>query len=359
VETQWPDARIYAHLTREHLTLYIDTSGEPLFKRGWRTDKGDAPLKETLAAAMIAASGWDATVPLYDPCCGSGTIPIEAAQIACGIAAGSQRRFGFEKLLPYQAHVWQGLKDEARAMEHPPTAPVFGSDVAHRMVDFAQRNAERAGVARAVQLRGGDALQRMPPSEVPGIMLLNPPYGERIEAKGSRGERGAERAVRAWVQLFQGTPLLMQLFLAYFGLALLGLNVSAWVAASLALTLYTSAFLVEIWRGCVLAVPRGQWEAADSLALSFSEKMRHVIGPQALRIAVPPTVGFLVQVIKGTALASVIGFVELTKAGSMISNATFQPFLVYACVALLYFALCFPVSLVAQSLERKLHGNRR
>jgi putative N6-adenine-specific DNA methylase len=194
VETQWPDARIYAHLTREHLTLYIDTSGEPLFKRGWRTDKGDAPLKETLAAAMIAASGWDATVPLYDPCCGSGTIPIEAAQIACGIAAGSQRRFGFEKLLPFQSHVWQGLKDEARAMEHAPTAPVFGSDVAHRMVDFAQRNAERAGVARVVQLRGGDALQRMPPSEVPGIMLLNPPYGERIAAAGVAG-RGRDQFV--------------------------------------------------------------------------------------------------------------------------------------------------------------------
>ena len=170
---------------------------------------------------------------------------------------------------------------------------------------------------------------------------------------------GAQRGVAGYVQLFQGTPLLMQLFLAYFGLALVGLNVSAWVAASLALTLYTSAFLTEIWRGCVNAIPKGQWEAAQSLALNFGEQLRHVVLPQALRIAVPPTVGFLVQVIKGTALASVIGFVELTKAGSMISNATYQPFLVYACVALLYFVLCFPVSLVAQSLERKLHGNRR
>ncbi|MBQ0929546.1 amino acid ABC transporter permease [Ideonella sp. 4Y16] len=163
---------------------------------------------------------------------------------------------------------------------------------------------------------------------------------------------GAPRAVAVYVQLFQGTPLLMQLFLAYFGLALVGLNVSAWVAASLALTLYTSAFLTEIWRGCVNAVPKGQWEAADSLALSFGEKMRHVIGPQALRIAVPPTVGFLVQVIKGTALASVIGFIELTKAGTMITNATFRPFTVYACVALLYFALCWPVSAASRRLER-------
>ena len=169
---------------------------------------------------------------------------------------------------------------------------------------------------------------------------------------------GAQRGVAGYVQLFQGTPLLMQLFLAYFGLALIGLNVSAWVAASLALTLYTSAFLTEIWRGCVNAIPKGQWEAADSLALSFGEKMRHVVGPQALRIAVPPTVGFLVQVIKGTALASVIGFIELTKAGTMITNATFRPFTVYACVALLYFALCFPISAWSRSLERKLNRGR-
>ena len=201
VDTRWPDARIYAHLTTEDLTLYIDTSGEPLFKRGWRADKGDAPLKETLAAAMLAASGWsqgDGTaanpeglvaqgVPLYDPCCGSGTIAIEAAHIACNIAPGSMRRFGFEKLVPFQAHVWQGLLDNARAQQCAPRAPVYGSDVAFRMVDFAQRNAERAGVAHAVQLRGGDALQRMPPCDLPGVMLVNPPYGERIEAAGVAG----------------------------------------------------------------------------------------------------------------------------------------------------------------------------
>ncbi len=173
------------------------------------------------------------------------------------------------------------------------------------------------------------------------------------------GGRTAQAAVGGYVQLFQGTPLLMQLFLAYFGIALFGINTSAWVAASVALTRYTSAFRTEIWRGCVAAIPRGQWEAAQSLALSFPEQMRHVILPQALRIAVPPTVGFLVQVVKGTALASVIGFVELTKAGTMITNATFQPFIVYTCVALMYFALCYPISLYAQSLERKLHGAHR
>jgi putative N6-adenine-specific DNA methylase len=196
VDTQWPQVRIYAHLTSDSATLYIDTSGEPLFKRGWREDKGEAPLKETLAAAMIAASGWDACVPLYDPCCGSGTIAIEAAQVACNIAPGQLRRFGFEKLLPYQEHVWKALWEEAKAQQRAPTAPVFGSDVAFRMVDFAQRNAQRAGVADAVQLRGGDALQRMPPSELPGVMLVNPPYGERIETAGvaGRSRGGRERA---------------------------------------------------------------------------------------------------------------------------------------------------------------------
>jgi polar amino acid transport system permease protein len=169
---------------------------------------------------------------------------------------------------------------------------------------------------------------------------------------------GAQRGVAVYVQVFQGTPLLMQLFLTYFGLALLGLKVSAWGAASLALTLYTSAFLCEIWRGCVNAIPKGQWEASASLALSLREQLRYVIGPQALKIAVPPTVGFLVQVIKGTALASVIGFIELTKAGTMITNATFKPFTVYACVALLYFALCYPISAWSRLLERKLNRGR-
>jgi polar amino acid transport system permease protein len=124
------------------------------------------------------------------------------------------------------------------------------------------------------------------------------------------------------------------------------------------LTLYSSAYLSEIWRGCVAAVPKGQWEASQALALSLREQLRHVIGPQAARIAIAPTVGFLVQIIKGTALASVIGFIELTKAGTMISNATFRPFTVYACVALLYFALCFPISAWSHSLERKLHAHR-
>ena len=150
----------------------------------------------------------------------------------------------------------------------------------------------------------------------------------------------------------------MQLFLAYYGLGLFGINTSPWVAAALGLTLYASAFLTEIWRGCVESIPRGQWEASSSLAMSFSEQLRHIILPQAKRIAIAPTVGFLVQVIKGTALASVIGFMELTKVGKSISNATFNPFLVFSCVALMYFCLCYPVSLYAKSLERKLNAPR-
>ncbi len=202
IDTRQPDVRVTAHLDAGHATLYIDTSGEPLFKRGWRQDKGEAPLKETLAAAMLAACGWwqPATrsvspLPLYDPCCGSGTIVIEAAQLALGLPPGGQRRFGFERLRPFDAEAWARLRREALAASVAPAAEprLFGSDVAHRMVDFAQRNAARAGVAEAVQLRGGDALQRLPPAATPGVLLLNPPYGERIAAAGVAGARGHGR----------------------------------------------------------------------------------------------------------------------------------------------------------------------
>ena len=209
VDTQWPDVRIFAHLTTDSCSLYIDTSGEPLFKRGWREDKGEAPLKETLAAAMLAASGWLAgegdLPPLYDPCCGSGTIAIEAAQMASNIAAGSGRRFAFERYLPFAQHVWDAIKKEAKEAEVtrvPGQKPIiFGSDVAFRMVDFAQRNAQRAGVADLIEFRGGDALQRLPPCAEPGVMLVNPPYGERIEVAGVAGSQrsggGREQAQMA------------------------------------------------------------------------------------------------------------------------------------------------------------------
>jgi len=200
VETHRPDVRLHLHLMEDRLQMSVDTSGEALFKRGWREDKGDAPLKENLAAALLALSGWsqplgdapsgcEQGLPLFDPCCGSGTLAIEAALVACGQAPGLRRRFGFERLLPFEASAWQQLRAQAEQAIHAPQAPVFGSDVAFRMVDFARRNAERAGVAQAVTLRGGDALQRNAPCEAAGWMVLNPPYGERIEAAGVAGAR--------------------------------------------------------------------------------------------------------------------------------------------------------------------------
>ena len=167
------------------------------------------------------------------------------------------------------------------------------------------------------------------------------------------------RTAQLYIEVFQGTPLLMQLFLIFFGLALFGMEVPAWLAAGLALTLWSASFLAEIWRGCVEAVPRGQWEASSVLAMGHMQQMRHIILPQALRIAIPPTVGFGVQIIKGTAVTSIIGFVELSKAGTVITNATFAPFTVFAVVGLFYFALCWPLSKYSQFLERKFNAAHR
>ena len=203
VDTGHPDLPLMLHVGPERASVYVDSSGEPLFKRGWRADTGDAPLKETLAAAMLAAAGWRGSAEtggaLHDPCCGSGTIAIEAAQIACGIAPGALRRFGFEKLLPFcgadaRAEL-QRLRSHAKARVHAPQVPIFASDISFRMIDFARRNAERAGVAHAIVFNGGDALERPPPAlaaELPGTLLMNPPYGERIEVAG-KSARGASR----------------------------------------------------------------------------------------------------------------------------------------------------------------------
>lgn len=188
VDTRRPDLALALFVGPEHATLYVDTSGEALFKRGWREDKGEAPLKETLAAAMLAAAGWHGRAddgPLFDPCCGAGTIVIEAAQIACGIAPGSLRRFAFERLLPFKPHAaeWRDLQRLARARVHKPEVPLFAGDVSFRMTDFATRNAERAGVAHAIEFKTADALQRPAPAGR-GTLMLNPPYGERIAPKG-------------------------------------------------------------------------------------------------------------------------------------------------------------------------------
>jgi polar amino acid transport system permease protein len=158
-----------------------------------------------------------------------------------------------------------------------------------------------------------------------------------------------------YIQLFQGTPVLMQLFLFYYGLAVLfDMQVDAWPAVALAFTLYSGAFLGEIWRGSIQAIPRTQWEASACLSLGYIEQLRFVILPQAMRISIPPTVGFLVQLIKGTSIAAIIGFVELTRAGQLMVNVTFQPMIVYPVVAALYFMVCWPLSLLSRSLERRI-----
>lgn len=169
----------------------------------------------------------------------------------------------------------------------------------------------------------------------------------------------AQRLATAFIQLFQGTPLLMQLFLAYFGMAIFGFSVNPLIAAMVALTTHASAYFGEIWRGCIEAVPRGQTEAARALGLHYFARMRYVVLPQAARIAVPPTVGFLVQLLKETSLTSIIGFVELTRQGQIITSVTFRPFLVFGLVAAIYFMMCWPLSLVARRMERGLASASR
>ncbi len=180
-----------------------------------------------------------------------------------------------------------------------------------------------------------------------------------IVALGRTARSPALRFVTAlWIQLVQGTPVLIVLFLSYYGLSVLGLKLSPLVAATLAMTIYASAYLGEIWRGCIQAVPIGQWEASGALAMTRWQQLRHVILPQAVRMALPPTVGFSVQVVKNTSITSIIGLVELTRSGQLINNATFQPFQVFVVVALIYFALCFPLSTASKRMERKLHAHR-
>ncbi|KPH06995.1 amino acid ABC transporter permease (plasmid) [Rhizobium acidisoli] len=168
-----------------------------------------------------------------------------------------------------------------------------------------------------------------------------------------------ERLTAGYIAVFQGTPLLMQLFVVYYGLALIGLMLDAWVAVAIGLTLHASAYLGEIWRGSIEAVPRGQTEAAKALSLRYVSRMRDVILPQALRISLPATIGFLVQLIKGTSLASIVGFTELTRAGNIISNQIFQPLTVFGVVGILYFLMCCPLTILGARLERKFAASAR
>ena len=175
------------------------------------------------------------------------------------------------------------------------------------------------------------------------LMRVSPSHALRIVAGG-------------YIQLIQGTPLLILLFLTYFGLGILGYKLAPLVAAGLALTLYAAAFLGEIWRGCIEAVPRTQWEASDCLGLDRYQQYAYVILPQAFRMAIPPTVGFMVQIVKNTSLASVVGFVELARAGQIVNNSTFEPFIIFCIVAAIYFAMCYPLSLASRFLERRANA---
>lgn len=159
-----------------------------------------------------------------------------------------------------------------------------------------------------------------------------------------------------YIQLFQGTPLLIQLFIVYFGLPIIGIRVELWLALITGLSLHASGFLAEIWRGSIQAVPEGQTEAARALGLGYISRMRDVVLPQAFRISLPATVGFMVNLVKGTALAALLGLTELTRSGQLMSNITFEPLKVYATVGLVYFAICLPLTLVSARLERRLNA---
>jgi polar amino acid transport system permease protein len=167
------------------------------------------------------------------------------------------------------------------------------------------------------------------------------------------------RLTAAYIAVFQGTPLLMQLFVVYFGLALGGFRLEAWQAVAIGFTLHASAYLGEIWRGSIEAVPRGQVEAAKALSLNYVSRMKDVVLPQAIRISLPATIGFFVQLIKGTSLASIVGFTELARAGGIVSNQTFKPLLVFGVVGILYFIICWPLSLFGTRLEHRFAAATR
>ena len=214
IDTRSPDVRVFAHLDAREATLYLDLSGEPLFKRGWRSgadDKGSAPLKENLAAGLLALAGWTPDAPLCDPFCGSGTIAIEAAQRSFDIAPGATRSFGFERLLDHDAALWKQLRDEAtqrarstarRIAGEPGAVRIAGSDLDREAIARARRNLARAGVPDgAVAWRALDAARVRAPFDGPGLVVTNPPYGERLQARSPEVPQGPvrhEAAMRAF-----------------------------------------------------------------------------------------------------------------------------------------------------------------
>lgn len=186
VNTRTPDMRIFGFVDASNFTLYLDTSGESLFKRGWREEKGDAPLRENLAAGLLRATGWKPGMVLFDPMCGSGTILAEAAQMVLGIPPGMDRSFAFEKFQHFDATAWQAIKGSVKPNAIPTEPTIFGSDISGDMVAMTRHNLERAGILFDVPLKQIEAQEVRPPSDTPGILLTNPPYGERIGVRGDK-----------------------------------------------------------------------------------------------------------------------------------------------------------------------------
>lgn len=205
VDTREPDMRIVGFLDQRNFIIYLDTSGEALFKRGWREETGDAPLRENLAAGMLRVSGWKPGVPLFDPMCGSGTILIEAAQMVQGIPPGARRRFAFEKFADFDSKAWQEMKAAIKANPLPSEPTIFGSDISGDMVAMTRHNLKIAGVLFDVPLKQIEAQHVSPPTTQPGILLTNPPYGERIGVRGDSTMPQDEMAVSFYSAL--GTTL--------------------------------------------------------------------------------------------------------------------------------------------------------
>jgi putative N6-adenine-specific DNA methylase len=205
VDTRSPDMRIFGFLDQRNFTIYLDTSGEALFKRGWREETGDAPLRENLAAGLLRVSGWKPGTPLFDPMCGSGTILIEAAQMVQGIPPGARRRFAFEKFLDFDRAAWQEIKSSIKPNPLPLEPTIFGSDISGDMVAMTRHNLRVAGILFDVPLKQIEAQEVKPPTEQPGILLTNPPYGERIGVRGDSTLAQDEMATQFYSAL--GTTL--------------------------------------------------------------------------------------------------------------------------------------------------------
>jgi putative N6-adenine-specific DNA methylase len=205
VNTREPDMRIVGFLDQRNFTVYLDASGEALFKRGWREETGDAPLRENLAAGLLRVAGWKPGVPLFDPMCGSGTILVEAAQMVQGIPPGARRRFAFEKFRDFERETWQAMKAAIKANPLPAEPTIFGSDISGDMVAMTRHNLKVAGVLFEVPLKQIEAQEVKPPTAQPGILLTNPPYGERIGVRGDSTVPQDEMAVQFYSAL--GTTL--------------------------------------------------------------------------------------------------------------------------------------------------------